>query len=91
MINTNSKKIAELQNELNETNAKLKAATDALTEMKEAQEAEAHANVQTELIGEFEMSQDDFNAKLIVGMQSPAVVDYMSRMLQNAMQMGLGR
>lgn len=57
----------------------------------EKQSEEAHAEVQEKLIGGFEMSQEEFNEKLIVGMQSPAVVDYMSRMLQNAMMMGLGR
>ena len=86
-----NKKMAALQAEnetLKQDVAELKAHVAAC---EEKQAEEEHAEVQEKLIGGFEMTQEEFNEKLIEGMQSPAVVDYMSRMLQNAMMMGLGR
>lgn len=98
MINTKQKQITALKEELESTNEKLNATTEKLNaaceeleEMKQEKEADEHANVQQSLIGEFQMSQEEFNAKLVEGMMSPAVTEYMGRMLSNAMAMGLGR
>ncbi len=89
IISNKKMKALEEENEaLKQDVAELKAHVAA---SEEKQQEEQHAEIQEKLIGGFEMTQEEFNEKLVVGMQSPAVVDYMSRMLQNALMMGLGR
>jgi len=90
MINTNARKIAALKAE-NETLKQDVAELKARVAASEEKEEEQHADVQQSLIGEFKLSQEDFNRMLVEGMNSPAVVDFMSRMIGNAMAMGLGR
>ena len=88
MINTNGKKIAALQAE----NEKLKQDIEELKKHnQEQQEAVEHAEVQEKLISEFDMSQEEFNTKLIKALEAPEVVSYLGRMLQNVMSLGLGR
>jgi cell division septum initiation protein DivIVA len=91
MINTKQKQITALQEENEKLKQDIEELKEYVAKAEEEKAEEQHAEVQEKLIGEFEMSQEEFDARLIQGMESPAVVDYMSRMLQNAMMMGLGR
>ncbi len=89
-----NKKMAALKaenKELNDLVESLKQDVKELKDQLQSQSDDQHADVQQSLIGEFEMSQEEFDTKLIEGLKSPQVSEFMGRMLQNAMMMGLGR